>query len=89
MCLNRIETNVFTVARIIESIADTVVHVAPLPDFTIDPKFLASSMRKPSFYELQRSLDGDLSARSQEHMDMIGHEHKLMNSKLLLIPVAK
>jgi hypothetical protein len=66
---------------------DTMIVKARLPNGTGVDQFLFSAERKPAFHVLHGLFQGDCRRRSDEEMNGIGHNHKLVEQKAALLAV--
>jgi len=71
----------------VADVADAVVNIAALPDFSMHLKALAGAVRKTSFYELDSAFESDAGSRSEENVKMIRHDCEFMQEVFPLATV--
>ena len=79
--------NVLPKGTVFFDIPDPPIIEARLPDFTAKAQFLPSSEREAAFDQLQGSLQCD--GRCNQHMEVIGHQHKFVQQIFALPAVVQ
>src|SRR5689334_6462501 len=81
--LNRILPDVILELLVFQRISQSPVQKARLPDHSLSLQLLVQLKRKPTLDKLHSSLQSDFSW-GQDQMEMVGHDHKLVQQVLLL-----
>ncbi len=79
--LDWIRRNVGPVLLITTLVVDSRFGKALLPDLTFYPMLFAQPVRKSAFDELHRLFDCHSIPNRQKQMNMIGHNHKIVQFK--------
>ena len=74
---------------IIRIIANAVIGEPPLPDLPGKVCLVAAPVRKPAFYQLNRTLHRNLDVGCQNEMSVIRHDHEFMEKKFSLRSISK
>ena len=64
-----------------------MIRKALFPDFEIQIEFFFHTVREPAFDELDRLFQRDLMGRSDEQMEMVGHNHELVDLEMSFLSI--
>ncbi len=78
----------FVLCEVVD-VADPMIDITTLPDFSMHPQALAGAMRKTSFYELDSAFESYASCRSEENVEMIGHDYEFVQEVFPLAAVVE
>jgi hypothetical protein len=78
----------FVLCEIVD-VADPVVDIATLPDFSMHLKALAGAVRKTSFYELDSVFESNAGSRGEEYVKVIRHDCEFVQEVLPLATVVE
>ena len=79
--------DIVSVPLVINDATDTMIVKARLPNGTGVDQFLLGAEGKPAFNVLHGLFQGDCRRRSDEEMNVIGHNHKFVEQKAALLAV--
>src|ERR1017187_3949736 len=82
---HRIHSNVFAMPHKILIVPNSMIRKPRLPD----RQTRLQSKRESSLDELDRPLQRYLGRRRDQRMEVVGHDHKLMNQIFALVAVAE
>ena len=82
-----VHLNVFPEFGILLPVSDASIMKARTPNFTAEIEFFFSAIRKAAFDELDGLLDGFV--RSQQEMEVIGHQNEFVQAIFPLVAIAK
>jgi len=87
--LERILVNVVLMMDEILVIANSVTRGAALPDFAFPAEDGSEGMGVSAFDQLDGVLEGDIVRRSEQQMDVFGHDHERMQLEAAFAAVAE
>lgn len=79
--------NVISVSGIIGGAEDAVIDVTPLPNLQRSAQLLAGAMRETAFDVLHGARDRRRRPRREQKMEMVWHQHKLMQEVIPLTAI--
>lgn len=85
----RIRGDVFAMAAVIDGIADTVFVEASLPDLSPVAGYETHGMRESALDALHAALQRVIFGRSDEQVQVIGHDHKWMQRVAAFIAIVE
>ena len=71
------------------AVPNSAIDKTFLPNYSVHSQQLAGLIRKATFDELHRPLQGRTFQHSKNQMKMIGHDDESVNLKLVRVPVMK
>ena len=70
-------------------VADPVVDITTLPDFSLHLQALAGAMRKASFYKLDSAFESYARSGSEENVEVIRHDYEFVQEVFPLVAVVE
>ena len=86
---HRVRSNIRLMLRVVVRVTNAVIHVAALPDFRMDSELPFSTVRETAFDKLRDFFDSYILARRNQQMNVVPHNHKLVQLKFSLVSVGE
>ena len=88
MPLHGIAMNIISMVHVIDCIANPMIGEPSLPDFLVASDDGPKLVRVGAFDQLDRSLDGHVSRRGQQQMNVFGHHDESVQCESSFAPIS-